>query len=364
MKLREIADFFNELAPFKLQESYDNSGIQIGSPEKEIKGALLCIDVSEEVLQEAVSNNLNLVISHHPLIFKGLKSFTGRNATERLVEKAIKKDIAVLSVHTNLDSVSGGVNSKICDKLGLVNREILSPLKDELKKLVFFVPEGQADEVREAVFTAGAGGIGNYDKCSFNAGGKGSFRAGYDSNPFVGEKGILHFENEIRVETVFPSYKKSSVISALLNSHPYEEVAYDIYPLENVWDQNGMGMTGYFEEAMEEHDFLNALKKIFNAGCIRYTPLLKKKIKKVAICGGSGSFLLNDAISSGADVFVSGDFKYHQFFEAEGKILIADIGHYESEQFTKELFYESLMKKFPKFALRLSDVITNPINYL
>lgn len=364
MKLKEILSFFNELVPFSLQESYDNSGIQIGSPDQEIKGALLCIDVTLTVLKEAVEQDLNLVISHHPLIFHPLKSLTGKNEMERVILQAIRQNIAVLSVHTNADIVAEGVNGKICDKLGLINRAVLAPAKDRLLKLVFFVPKDHSETVRNAIFNAGAGVIGNYDQCSFNLSGQGTFRGGENADPFVGKKGELHVEDEMRVETILPVFLKNKILRALMEAHPYEEVAYDLYPLANDWPRAGMGLIAEFEEEMEEYDFLNALKTVFNAGCIRYTALLEKKVKKVAVCGGSGSSLLNRAISSGADAFVSADFKYHQFFEAEGKILIADIGHYESEQFTKELFYEAISKKFPKFAVRLSEVNTNPINYL
>jgi dinuclear metal center YbgI/SA1388 family protein len=364
MKLSDIISFFNEIAPFKLQEGYDNSGLQIGNPAKEVKSALICIDITASVMDEALKRECDLIISHHPLIFGNIKSLTGKNETERIIERAIRNDISILSVHTNIDSVYQGVNAKICDKLGLTGREILAPVEGKLLKLAFFVPTDKAEVVRNAVFEAGAGVIGNYDSCSYNLEGKGSFRAGEGSDPYVGEKGKVHYEEETRVETILPSFLKKEVITALLKAHPYEEVAYDIYPLENRWDQAGMGMVGYFEEEMEEHDFLNAVKKVFNAGCIRYTALRSKTVKKVAVCGGSGSSLLSRAISAGADAFITGDFKYHQFFDAENKILIADVGHYESEQFTKELFYEYLTKKFPKFAVRLSEVNTNPINYL
>ncbi len=364
MILKDIISFFDEFAPFPLQESYDNSGLQIGIPDQEINGALICIDVTMSVLMEAADHDLNLIISHHPLIFNSLKSLTGKSETERVIFEAVRRNIAVLSVHTNADSVANGVNGKICDKLGLVNRTILVPAVDRLLKLVFFVPEDHAEGVRNAVFEAGAGVIGNYDQCSFNAAGQGTFRGGEKADPFVGEKGKLHFEKELRVETILPVYLKNKIVSALIAAHPYEEVAYDLYPLSNTWPGAGIGILGEFEEEMEEHEFLNALKVVFNAGCIRYTALLEKKIKKVAVCGGSGSSFLKKAISMGADAFVSADFKYHQFFDAEGKILIADIGHYESEQFTKELFYEAMSKKFPKFAVRLSEVNTNPINYL
>ena len=330
----------------------------------DVNGALITLDVTEAVVDEAIEKGLNLIISHHPVIFGHLKSLTGRNAAERILLKAIKKDVAILSVHTNIDSVVTGVNDRICKKLGLVNNRILSPAEGKLFKLVFFVPTNHADKVRDAIFNAGAGVIGAYDQCSYNVEGTGTFRASASASPYVGKIGELHYENEVRVETVLPSHLKNHVLSALVESHPYEEVAWDLYPLENSWQKVGLGMTGEFEEAMEEHDFLNAVKIIFNAGCVRYTALTGKKIRKVAVCGGSGSFLLKNAISSGADAFVTGDFKYHQFFEADGRILVADIGHYESEQFTKELFYELVTKKFPKFAVRLSEVITNPINYI
>jgi dinuclear metal center YbgI/SA1388 family protein len=364
MQLKEIISVFEQAAPFALQETYDNSGLQTGNPGMEISAALICIDVTEEVIAEALRLKANLIISHHPLIFNGIKSLTGRNSIERILIRALKEDIAILSVHTNFDSISKGVSFKICEVLNLNNLQVLDPLKNALVKLVFFVPVEQAVYVREKVFEAGAGVIGNYDMCSFNTSGEGSFRANENTNPFVGDKGKLHLEKEIRVETILPESHIDLVVSALLKAHPYEEVAYDLYPLSNKYQSAGMGMTGELGEEMDEKEFLEYLKEKFNPGCIRHTNFLKRKIKKVAVCGGNGSFLLSKAIACGADVFVSGDFKYHQFFEAENKILIADIGHYESEQFTKELFYELLIKNYPKFALYLSAVNTNPINYL
>ncbi len=364
MFVKDIISFFEEIAPFSYQESYDNSGLQIGSPDKKIQGILITLDVTEEIIDEAIKRKTDLIISHHPVIFGGIKKITGSNMAERVIMKAIKNDIAILSVHTNIDAVFHGVNSMICDKLVLKNRSVLEPAQEKLLKLVFFVPEADADRVRQAVFQAGAGVIGEYDQCSYNLNGKGSFRASENTNPYAGDKHKLHFEPETRIETILPVNLKHKVISALISSHPYEEVAYDIYPLKNEYDMAGMGMIGEFEEEMEEYEFLNSLKSVFNAGCIRYTRLLNKAVKKVAVCGGSGSFLLKNAIRKGADAFISGDFKYHQFFESENEILIADIGHYESEQFTKELFYEVLTKKFPKFAVYLSEVNTNPINYL
>jgi dinuclear metal center YbgI/SA1388 family protein len=363
LKIKDITNYLEEIAPIRLQESYDNSGLILGSPENEIISALVTIDVTEEVIDEAIQKNIKLIIAHHPIIFSGLKKITGKNYVERVLLKAIKNDIAIYAAHTNFDSIIGGVNSKICEKLNLQNCKILQPAEGLLKKLVTFIPEEHIEKVRKAVFNAGAGHIGNYDCCGYNSEGFGSFRGNEKTNPFVGEKGKIHYEKEIRFETIFPTFLQGKIIQALLNSHPYEEVAYDIYPLENHFENVGMGMAGELPEAVKEDDFLQLLKRTFNTGVIKHTKLTGKQVKKVAVCGGSGSFLLNQAITAKADFFVTGDFKYHQFFDAENKIVIADIGHFESEQFTKELFYELLLKKFPTFAVRLSEVNTNPVFY-
>ena len=364
MKLKEITSYIEAIAPLAYQEDYDNAGLIVGNLEQDIKGILITVDVVEDIVDEAIAKGLNLILAHHPIVFSGLKKLTGKNYIERVIIKAIKNDIAIYASHTNLDSVCGGVNTKIADKLNLKNQKILAPVSNQLMKLVYFVPAEQADETRKAVFDAGAGHIGNYDMCSYNTDGKGSFRAGEGANPFVGNKGEIHFENEVRTETIFPKHLKNKIVNALIKSHPYEEVAYDLYPLENAFDRVGFGVIGELENEITELDFLKSLKEIFSAKCVRHTKLLNKPIKKVAVCGGSGSFLLKNAIKEKADVFVSGDFKYHQFFDADGKILIADIGHFETEQITKELFYELLIKKFPKFAVRLTEINSNPINYL
>ncbi|WP_303920508.1 Nif3-like dinuclear metal center hexameric protein [Draconibacterium sediminis] len=363
MKIKDITNFLEDLAPLKLQESYDNAGLILGDKNAEVSAALVTLDVTEAIVDEAIKRNAVLIIAHHPIVFSGLKKITGKNYIERTLIKAIKHDVAIYAAHTNLDSITGGVNGKICEKLGLENCKILQPAGGLLKKLVTFVPVDHANKVREAVFAAGAGQIGNYDSCSFNAHGQGTFRGSDTTNPFVGKKGEQHYENEIRVETIFPDYLQGKVINALVQAHPYEEVAYDIYSLDNKFDQIGAGMIGTLPKEKSETAFLRQLKKTFNTKIIRHTALLDKKVKKIAVCGGSGSFLLNQAIASGADFFVTGDFKYHQFFDAENKIVIADIGHFESEQFTKELFYELLTKKFPKFAIHLSEVNSNPVFY-
>ncbi|HBS88569.1 MAG: Nif3-like dinuclear metal center hexameric protein [Bacteroidetes bacterium GWF2_38_335] len=363
MKLKEIISVFEKEAPLAWQESYDNSGLQTGDENTEIKSALLTIDVTEEVVDEAIKKKSNLIICHHPVIFGGIKKLTTKTPVERILRKAIQKDIAIYAAHTNLDNIKNGVNSKICDKLGLKNRKILSPVKNSLKKIVVFVPETHADKVRKAICDAGAGHIGNYDFCSFNVQGTGTFRGSEETNPFVGEKGKIHFEKEIRIETIIPSFLQNSVVNAMKSAHPYEEVAYDIYPIENKNEEIGAGMTGELEKEIETLKFFNFIKKTFGVKSIRHTEITKNKIKKIAVCGGSGSFLIRDAISSGADIFITGDVKYHQFFDAENRIIIADIGHFESERFTNEIFYDLLTKKFPKFAVNFSETSTNPIYY-
>jgi dinuclear metal center YbgI/SA1388 family protein len=364
MQLKEITQIIESVAPLAFQESYDNAGLIIGNPEDEISGILVTLDITEEILDEAIGKNLNLIVAHHPIVFSGIKKLNGKNYIERCVAKAIRNDIAIYAAHTNLDSVFGGVNSKIAEKLKLHNCRILEPIAGFLKKLVTFVPGDQAEKVRNALFEAGAGHIGNYDSCSFNLSGTGSFRGNEETNPFAGEKNQLHFEEETRIETIFPKHIQSKVIAALLKAHPYEEVAYDIYPLDNEYPQVGIGIVGELQEPMDELKFLQNLKKSFHCEVVRHTHLLGKPIKRVAVCGGSGSSYLNRAKAEKADIFISGDFKYHQFFDAESQIIIADIGHYESEQFTKEVFYELLTKKFPKFAIHLSEFSTNPVNYL
>lgn len=370
MKLREITDAIEMVAPLALQESYDNAGLIVGNSELEVTQALLCLDTTEEVLEEAIATHCNLVISHHPIVFSGMKKITGKNYVERVILKAIKHDIAIYAAHTNLDNVRNGVNAKICERLGLKNYRILSPVKGKLMKLFTFAPQKHAENIRKALFTAGAGAIGDYDECSFNSEGYGTFRASQQSNPFVGEKGKQHLEPESKIEVIFPHWLLDNIVFALKKNHPYEEVAYDIVTLNNGWDTTGAGMIGDLEHPVETSAFLSFLKEKMNVKVIRHTRLdiygkgaLINKISKVAVCGGAGSFLLNDAIAAGGQAFITADFKYHQFFDAENRIIIADIGHYESEQFTMEIFAEVLRQKFPTFAVRFTSVNTNPINY-
>jgi dinuclear metal center YbgI/SA1388 family protein len=364
MQIKEIIATIEQVAPPKYQESYDNAGLLFGSADWECTGVLICLDAIEAVIEDAIERKCNLVLAHHPIIFTGLKKINGKNYIERVVIKAIQNNIAIYAAHTNLDNVAEGVNKKICDTLGLIDTKILLPKENLLKKLYTYVPESHKDEVLKSLFEAGAGNIGNYDQCSFSADGIGTFRGNDDATPFVGVKNQLHFEKESKIEVIFNKNLQSNIIKALLAAHPYEEVAYDIIALENSNYSVGSGMYGVLPQPMEEIAFLNYLKEKMQTNCIRYTKLQNKKIHKIALCGGAGSFLLPQAIAIQADIFITADYKYHQFFDADNQIIIADIGHFESEQYTIQLFYDILHKKFPTFALHLTKINTNPINYL
>lgn len=364
MRLQELTSYLESLAPLSYQEDYDNSGLIVGDPDQEVRSALISLDCTEDIVDEAIAKGCNLIISHHPIVFKGIKKFNNKTYVERVVIKAIKNDIALYAIHTNLDHIQTGVNAKICEKLGLKNPQILAPKGGILKKLITYVPVESANSVRHALFAAGGGNIGNYSDCSFNVEGYGTFKASDEANPYVGQKGELHQESETKIEVIFSSYQESKIIKALKLAHPYEEVAYDVYQLSNPHENVGAGMIASLEEAMPEIDFLKLVQEKLKAKVIRFTTLRGKPVKRIAVCGGSGSFLLKNAIAAKADVFITGDFKYHEFFDAENKIVIADVGHFESEQFTQELLFEIIRKKFANFALHLTEYNTNPINYL
>jgi dinuclear metal center YbgI/SA1388 family protein len=363
MKLFEITNFLEAFAPLNYQEDYDNSGLIIGSPDDEIHAALVSLDCTEQIVDEAIEKNCNLIISHHPIVFKGLKKLNGKNYVERVVMKAVKNNIALYAIHTNLDSMHDGVNAEICKRLGVVDTKILAPKAGILKKLVTFCELKDAENLRNALFNAGAGNISHYSDCSFNVDGIGTFKGDEQSKPTLGKAGVREYANETRIEVIFKTQDERKILLALFENHPYEEVAYDIYALENHLQSVGAGMVGCLPQALDGEDFLRLVKHNMRAKVLRHTAILPKKIKKVAVCGGSGSFLLKNAIAAGADAFVTADFKYHEFFDAEDKIIIVDIGHFESEQFTSNLLIDNIQEKFPNFAIRLTEHNTNPINY-
>ncbi|MEJ6491441.1 MAG: Nif3-like dinuclear metal center hexameric protein [Flavobacteriales bacterium] len=363
MKIKEITNYLESLAPLSSQESYDNAGLIVGNHNDEVSSVLISLDCTEEIVQEAIDKNCQMIISHHPIVFYGLKKLNGKNYVERTVIKAIKNDIAVYAIHTNLDNYKFGVNFEISKRLKLQKTKILAPKKNNLLKLVTYVPLEAKENVLLSLFNAGAGHIGNYSECSFSAEGEGTFLPNEKANPSSGEKGQLSRDKEFKVEVLVNSHIKNQVFGALLDSHPYEEVAHQWIPVENVNQDEGSGMVGDLATEMSENDFMAFLKDTFQCGVIRHTEFRNKSIKRVAFCGGAGGFLLHQAKREKADIFITGDYKYHEFFDAENQIIIADIGHFESEQYTTNLLGEILTKKFPNFAVNLTGIITNPIKY-
>ena len=363
MRIKEIIEHLEGIAPLNYQESYDNSGLIVGDANQEVHKAMISLDCTEEVVEDAISKGCNLIISHHPIVFSGLKRFTGKNYVERTVIKAIKNNIALYAIHTNLDNILGGVSSKMAEKLGLENQAILRPKAGFLKKLVVYVPRTHVEEVRTALFDAGAGSIGDYDQCSYNTAGYGTFRPLDGANPTIGKVGEQERVEETKIEVILPAQLERKILVSMLSAHPYEEVAYQIVGIENPHSYVGSGVIGNLKVPMSESDFLGYLKEKMNLNVIRHTQTLGKEISRVAVCGGAGGFLLGDAKRSGADIFITSDYKYHEFFDAEGELIIADIGHFESEQFTQELLLDIIQKKFANFAVLLTEIDTNPIKY-
>ncbi len=363
MKIQDITSFLESVAPPSLQESYDNVGMLTGNGNWECSGVITTLDATEEVILEAIEKKCNLIIAHHPIIFSGLRKITGKNYVERAIITAIKNDIAIYAIHTNLDNVLHGVNAAIADKLGLVNRQILQPKNETLKKLFTFVPVDHAEKVRSAIFSAGGGHISKYSECSFNTAGQGTFKPGEGTNPFTGKPGVRHTEEEIKMEMIFPAWQAYTIVEAMKAAHPYEEVAYDIITLDNQNQSVGSGLTGELQEPVTEQELLELLKQKFNLSVIRHTALRNKQVKKIALCGGAGSFLTGAALAAAADFYITSDLKYHEFFDADSRLVIADIGHYESEQFTIDLLFDILTQKFPTFAVLKTGVKTNPVHY-
>jgi len=371
MKIKEIISILEEMAPLAYAENFDNVGLLVGNQEIEASGILVCHDALESVIDEAIAKNCNLVVCFHPILFAGLKKITGKDYVERSIIKSIKNDIAIYAVHTALDNHQDGVNKIFCEALALTSTKILIPKQNFIRKLVTYTIPENADKIRNALFAAGAGNIGNYENCSFNSTGIGTYKGNEQSNPFIGERFELMKSEEIKIEVTFEKHLENKIVDVLFKNHVYEEVAYEIYDLQNKNQNVGLGMIGDLSVPMEEKDFLNFVKEKMQAEGIRHSVFLGKPIKKVAVLGGSGSFAIKNAILAGADVFLTADLKYHQFYEAENQILLADIGHFESERYTKNYIVDFLRKKILNFAtslpsgrIFLSEENTNPVKYL
>lgn len=363
MNISEVIQTLEAYAPLSYQESYDNAGLITGYAGWPCTGILCSLDATEDVVNEAVQNGCNFIVAHHPIIFGGLKKITGRNYVERTIIAAIKNNVAIYAIHTNLDNVYNGVSLRMAETLGLQHCRVLEPKTGLLKKMYTYVPFDDAEKVRAALFIAGAGNIGNYDECSFNAEGVGTYKPLENTNPYIGEWGKRAETTEIKIEVIFPAYRQSQIVAALLSAHPYEEVAYDIISLANDYMQVGSGIIGELQQETDEESFLRHLQHTFHLSVIKHTKLLQRNVKKIALCGGSGFFLLKRAIAKNADVYITSDIKYHEFFDAEGSLLLADIGHWESEQFTIDLLHDILRVKFHSFAVLKTKVRTNPVNY-
>ncbi len=364
MIVSQIVDYLEDLFPPSIQEEYDNCGLLIGNKLDNVDAALVCLEITPDVIEEAKKSGCQMIISHHPLIFNGLKRLTGQNDTQRMVEDAIISRLNIYALHTNLDNSAQGLNQDLCRRLGVVNPTVLQPKSSMLRKLVTFCPISHAERVRQSLFDAGAGKIGNYDSCSFTSDGTGTFRPLDEANPFVGVRGELHSEPEVKIEAIYPSYLELGILKSLFAAHPYEEVAYDILLLGNVAPYAGSGMIGTLEQPTIARQFLQMIKEKLSIHCLRYSGNDSRMIKKVALCGGAGNFLIPDALKAGADLFLTGDLKYHDFFVGEQHMVLADIGHYESEQYSINLIIDCLNRKFPTFAALKTNVITNPILYI
>lgn len=364
MTVQDVIHHLEDLAPLAYAEGFDNVGLLVGNKNNHITGVLVTLDTLEAVVDEAIKNKCNLIVSFHPIIFSGLKKLTGRTYVERAVMKALKHDISIFAIHTALDNALNGVNDMICKQLGLVNRKILIPQSETIKKLTTYVPSVEAEKLRSALFQTGAGCLGNYENCSFNIEGKGTYKGNEKSNPVKGEKGKVQREDEVQIHITFQKHLESQVLESLFKTHSYEEIAYEITTLENENQNIGMGMIGNLTKEQEVESFLKDVKLKMNTPFIRHSKIVKNTIKKVAVLGGSGSFAISAAKSAGADVFITSDLKYHDFFQAENAIVLADIGHYESEQYTKNLIASYLRKKITNFAIILSTTETNPVKYI
>ncbi len=363
IQVKDITNYLEQWAPLCYQEDYDNSGLLIGTSDAVVTGVLICLDVTEDVMNEAIREGCNLIIAHHPIIFTKIKQITTATHTGRSIMQAIKHNIAIYAIHTNLDNIAEGINGCMAGRLNLQKQCILEPKTHTFQKLAVYVPLAYVDIVRDALHEAGAGHIGNYTRCSFMTAGIGTFQPNDMAHPTIGQKDILEQVNEYKLEVIYPNYLSKHIITALQKAHPYEEVAYLIQPLENKDNQVGGGMIGELKEPLDIHSFLSYLKDKMHLKHIRHSVPSNNNIKRVALCGGAGISLLPEAIKNGADAFITADVKYHNFLDAAEKLLLVDVGHYESEVSMRELLYNKLLQEYKNILLLISKSNTNPVCY-
>jgi dinuclear metal center YbgI/SA1388 family protein len=363
MIVKNLIKHIETWAPPGIAWEKDNVGLQLGSTQSQITNVLLCLEVDSKVVDDAIKKRCNLIISHHPLIFTPLKSITDRDNQSDLIKKIIKNDINVFSAHTNLDFAKDGVSFQLAKKLKLQQIRFLKNLSSNQYKIVVFVPEKFVEKVASAMHIAGGGQIGDYSNCSFRIVGQGTFKGSNSTNPFVGIKGNLEYVREIRLEMIANSFDLPKILSAMKESHPYEEVAYDLYKLNNENVNFGMGAIGVLNQSMTKEEFLFYVSKSLKIKNFRYNSGKKNKIRTVAVCGGSGSDLADEAIKQNADAFITADVKYHKFQDVQNKILLIDAGHYETEIF----ILDELKRRIQKFLNNGNNKVykykgsTNPI---
>ena len=362
MTVGDLCGWLEQRAPLRFQEDYDNSGLLVGQRSWTVTGVLCCLDADEAVVHEAVARGCNVVLSHHPIVFKGLKRLTGATAVERTVALALKHNVALYAGHTNWDSIQGGVSFSLAQRLGLVAPRIMMPRGGELLNLVVYVPAEHASPVAEAAFGAGAGRIGAYDECHFSGSGTGTFRPLDGAQPFVGQIGVREVADEHRLEFVLPKHRKSAVQQAVWAAHPYEEVAHSWISLDNSWSEVGYGAVGNLPEPIRLGDFLAVCAAQLGAESVRYsTSSLDRIVQRIAVCGGSGAEFAGAAAAAGADAYVTGDLKYHGFQDPPGGLVLVDVGHGESERPFIDDWAELIRSEFVTFAVLISETDNRPV---
>lgn len=368
MLIKEIIDAIESIAPLPLQEEWDNCGVQVGPTDNECTGVMVCVDCTPVVVEEAIAMNCNLIVSHHPLIFGGIKQLTGKTEAERCVINAVTAGLTIYSSHTALDNSPNGISHRMASLLGLEDVDVLVPREADQLKLVAYVPVSKLDDVRLALFDAGAGAIGNYDFCSFATDGRGSFRALDGANPYVGEVSQLHFEDESRLEVLLPRWKRRDVELALRQVHPYEEPAYEFSEVVAASRPAGSGCVGHLPQPMTVAQLALFAKERFGCQAVRLScyhgdPMVHT-VRRVAVCGGAGGSFIGAVKRSGADAYITADLRYHDFVDYGKRLALIDVGHFNSEQCAKEIFYQLICEKFPNFAVHTSKNEKNPIQYL
>ncbi len=370
VRCQQIFDWIEEWADPALAEDWDHIGNLVGSPADSVSRVLVTLDVTDEVIAEAIDENVNLIVAHHPLFRDPIPYLRSDLFSSSRVYRLIQKGISLYAAHTNLDAAPGGINDVLADLLGLRDVEILFPTYEEnLYKIVVFVPLGHEERVREAISARGGGWIGNYSDCTFQTEGVGTFRPLEGTKPFIGETGELERVRETRIETIAPQKKLSDLLKNMIAAHPYEEVAYDIYPLKNTGTKAGLGRIGRLPESLALADFARKVKDSLGLGMVRITGDPQRSVSKIALCGGGGMSLLEQAIKCDADLYLTGDIRHHGALDALDRgIALVDGGHYGTERVIVPVLADYLQKKAKEagegLTVLVSQINTDPFSYI